>query len=246
MMLSSSHYLLFSEASQNSCSTQTWRFVLQKLGSQKRLSASDTEPETSGGERLELLAVVRGLEALDRPSRVTLVTKSRYVSRGIKHSLEEWRAGDWRWERFGRFVPVRDHDLWRRVDRALRYHQVDCQAWRFETSVDEGHAKEVIAPKQQDQDFLGCRTEQADQASCRTAQVASVENRAHATGAGETRRRTSRPRRRARSKTFVERTRLAPDWSGHRMRSAFSWIAIWSGVLGTFLRNSQRALGTTH
>ena len=90
------------------------------------------EETTACGERLELLAVVRGLEALDGPAQVTLVTKSRYVSRGIRCGLTEWRANDWQWERFGRIVPVKDHDLWQRVDRALLFHKVDCQAWQFE------------------------------------------------------------------------------------------------------------------
>ncbi|MEM8944199.1 MAG: RNase H family protein [Planctomycetota bacterium] len=106
--------------------------MLQNVESQRRFSAADSEP-CDCGERLELLAVVRGLEALDGPSRVTLVTKSRYVSRGIKKGLAEWRANDWKWERFGRIVPVRDTDLWRRVDRALQFHQVSCQAWQFES-----------------------------------------------------------------------------------------------------------------
>jgi ribonuclease HI len=137
------HYLLLSEASQNSCSAQTWRFVLQHVESQRRLSVTDTEPLETGSERLELLAVVRGLEALDEPARVTLVTKSRYVSRGIKHCLSEWRANDWRWERFGRLVHVRDHDLWRRVDRALRFHEVDCQAWQFDCETGVRQAPET-------------------------------------------------------------------------------------------------------
>src|SRR5690606_23293920 len=89
------------------------------------------------GERLELLAVVRGLEALDGPARVTLVTKSRYVSRGLRFGMTEWRANDWQWERFGRVVPVKDHDLWQRIDRALLFHQVECQAWQFEEGVAE-------------------------------------------------------------------------------------------------------------
>lgn len=99
------------------------------------------EETTACGERLELLAVVRGLEALDGPARVTLVTKSRYVSRGIRSGLSEWRANDWQWERFGRIVPVKDHDLWQRVDRALLFHAVDCQAWQFE----EAQSEEVTA-----------------------------------------------------------------------------------------------------
>jgi len=131
MTSKSPHYLLFSEASGNKQSSPCWRFVLQNVDTQRRFSATDTEP-ASCGERLELLAVVRGLEALDGPARVTLVTKSRYVSRGIKSGLAEWRRSGWCWERFGRMVPVRDHDLWQRVDRALSFHEVNCQAWQFD------------------------------------------------------------------------------------------------------------------
>jgi len=108
---------------------------LQNVETERRFSAADTEPADCG-ERLELLAVVRGLEALDGPARVTLVTKSRYVSRGIKSGLAEWRRNDWNWERFGRMVPVRDCDLWQRVDRALGFHKVDCQAWQFDSPVE--------------------------------------------------------------------------------------------------------------
>ncbi len=129
-MIANPHYLLFSEASCTS-SGQTWRFVLQNVETSRRMVVADEENVTCG-ERLELLAVVRGLEALDGPARVTLVTKSRYVSRGIRSGLTEWRANDWQWERFGRIVPVKDHDLWQRVDRALLFHKVNCQAWQFE------------------------------------------------------------------------------------------------------------------
>jgi len=136
------HFLLFSEASQDQCATPSWRFVLQDVESHRRFSATDNEPSETGQERLELLAVVRGLEALDRSARVTLVTKSRYVSRGIKRGLAEWRSNDWRWERFGRVVPVRDDDLWRRVDRALRFHEVDCQAWHFGEPAEESRLED--------------------------------------------------------------------------------------------------------
>lgn len=135
MTSNSPHYLLFAEASSARCSLPTWRFVLQNVESQRRFAASDSEP-CDCGERLELLAVVRGLEALDGPARVTLVTKSRYVNRGIKQGLSEWRANHWQWERFGRIVPVRDSDLWQRVDRALQFHELTCQHWHFEEAVD--------------------------------------------------------------------------------------------------------------
>jgi len=141
MTANSPHYLLFSEASRDEPSAPCWRFVLQNVETERRFSAADTEPADCG-ERLELLAVVRGLEALDGPARVTLVTKSRYVSRGIKSGLAEWRRNDWSWERFGRMVPVRDRDLWQRVDRALGFHKVDCQAWQFDSPVEVQESQE--------------------------------------------------------------------------------------------------------
>jgi ribonuclease HI len=122
------HFVLFSEASREEGAADRWRFVLQHVGGGACLSAADAEPGARGG-RLELLAVVRGLEALDGPSRVTLLTKSRYVSRGISRSIGPWRERRWRWERFGQLVPIRDHDLWQRVDRAMRIHHVDCCEW---------------------------------------------------------------------------------------------------------------------
>jgi ribonuclease HI len=124
------HYLLFSESCRKSSQGQ-WRFVLQSIDGTQQFEAADAEPEARG-ERLELLAVVRGLEALAQPSRVTLVTPSRYVNRGLAYGLADWRANDWRWEHFGEMVPVKNRDLWQRVDRALVFHQLDCRTWRFD------------------------------------------------------------------------------------------------------------------
>jgi ribonuclease HI len=141
------HYLLFSEATIDLPHGGTWRFVLEQVGSAEALSASDFEMAECP-ERLELLAVVRGLEALDQAAKVTLVTKSRYVSRGLKRGLSDWRANGWQWERFGRVVPVRDHDLWRRVDRALQFHQVECRLWQFDVEPTmEVPAAELATPR---------------------------------------------------------------------------------------------------
>jgi ribonuclease HI len=122
------HFLLFAEASAEGGSRPQWKFVLQSVGGDDRLTATDAEA-ASRPSRLELLAVVRGLEALDQPSRVTLLTRSRYVSRGLRRELTHWRDRRWRWERFGQLVPIRDHDLWQRVDRALEFHKVECCNW---------------------------------------------------------------------------------------------------------------------
>ena len=108
-----------------------WRFVLQAVDDDHSLAASDREPQAHA-ERLELLAVVRGLEALEQPSCVTLVTQSRYIRSGLKYGLEEWRENGWRWERFGRLVPVKNCDLWQRIDRALKFHQIECRMLRLD------------------------------------------------------------------------------------------------------------------
>ncbi|HEX3727337.1 MAG TPA: RNase H family protein [Pirellulales bacterium] len=130
MKLPAPHYLLFSESCRKSAQGQ-WRFVLQTIDGRDELEAADAEPGAQG-ERLELLAVVRGLEALEQPSRVTLVTPSKYVQRGLAYGLTEWRASDWQWEHYGEMVPVKNRDLWQRVDRALTYHDVECRTWRFD------------------------------------------------------------------------------------------------------------------
>jgi ribonuclease HI len=146
MSASAPHYLLFSESrldrrpsGDRSPETQEvgqWRFVLESVDGATRLEADDKEPEFDEN-RLELLAVVRGLEALNEPSRVTLVTRSRYVTRGFRYRLDQWRENNWCWERFGEMTPVRNRDLWRRIDRAMQYHRVECRVWRF----DAPHAK---------------------------------------------------------------------------------------------------------
>ena len=131
------HFLLVSEAvcrqARDAGPADHWQFVLQSVDDDRNLAAADCEPQASG-ERLELMAVVRGLEALEQPSHVTLFTQSRYIRAGLAHGLDEWRENAWRWERFGRLVPVKNHDLWQRVDRALKFHQVECRSVRFDAA----------------------------------------------------------------------------------------------------------------
>jgi ribonuclease HI len=136
------HYLLYSEAGRCAGTPPQWRFVLQPIGRDQFLIAADSEPDTHGN-RLELLAVVRGLEALEQPSHVTLITRSRYVSRGIRHGLGQWRERHWRWERFGQLVPIRDLDLWQRVDRALQFHEVECCPSPFDEDEAAAEGKEL-------------------------------------------------------------------------------------------------------
>lgn len=142
MELPQPHYFLFcntqSNASRDAGQSHRpafgrWHFVLEQLDGAERLEAADSERAVND-ERLALLSVVRGLEALEQPSKVTLVTTSRYVSRGLRYGLETWREADYQWERFGERKPIRNADLWRRVDGALQFHGVTCRLLESERS----------------------------------------------------------------------------------------------------------------
>jgi ribonuclease HI len=106
-----------------------WRLVLAWPEGDRQEVIADREPRVRG-ERLELLAAVRALEALDEPSHVTLFTSSRYVAQGICYGLEEWRDNAWCWERYGELTPINHRDLWQRIDRALQFHTVECRTSR--------------------------------------------------------------------------------------------------------------------
>jgi ribonuclease HI len=127
------HYLLFSQTGRTE-EPGKWRFVLRAAGTIEQFEACDEEPGVSG-ERLELLTVVRALESLDRPSRVTLMTPDPYIRQGLRFGLPEWRNNGWRWEFFGRMVPVKHCDLWQRMDRAMEFHQIELAKWR----IDQAH-----------------------------------------------------------------------------------------------------------
>ena len=133
MSSSSPQYVLFADAISGGDEEKTggrWHFVLESVDGACVIEADEQEPDRKArGERLELLSVVRGLEAVDQPAQVTLITPSRYVRRGLRYGLEEWRRNQWCWEHFGRLVPIKNRDLWQRVDRALCYHEVRCRNW---------------------------------------------------------------------------------------------------------------------
>ncbi len=130
MMVSTPQYLLFSDSDRASDSGQ-WRFVLRTVDGSGQFEAADVEPDVRG-ERLDLLTVVRALESLDQPSEVTIVACSPCIRQGMQYGLSEWRRNGWRWEFFGQMVPVKNSDLWRRMDRALRFHRVECRHRRLD------------------------------------------------------------------------------------------------------------------
>lgn len=130
------HYLLLIETQshlEDSAKCGSWRFLLRQIDGTEVLEVSDLEPSLTG-ERLQLFAAIRGLEAIGQPSRVTLVTSSQYVMRGIRRDLNVWREMNWTWERFGELHPIKNQDLWRRLDHAIQFHHVQCRSWQMSVS----------------------------------------------------------------------------------------------------------------
>jgi ribonuclease HI len=145
------HYLLFSQIDRAS-GTGHWRFTLRTDDGAVHADTTDTEPGLRG-ERLDLLTVIRALESLDQPSRVTLTNCSDYVWKGVHYGLPEWRSNGWRWEFFGQMVPVKNLDLWQRMDRALAVHRLDCRRRRF----DSAHPPHLSHPMRREAESWGIR-----------------------------------------------------------------------------------------
>ncbi|MEL6960746.1 MAG: ribonuclease HI [Pseudomonadota bacterium] len=85
------------------------------------------ERELKGGEadttnnRMELLAAINALESLSRASEITVVTDSNYVKGGITEWIHGWKRRDWK---TASKKPVKNEDLWRRLDEATSRHRV--------------------------------------------------------------------------------------------------------------------------
>ena len=96
-----------------------WGAILNFDGHEKCLSGA--EPDTTNN-RMELLAAIHALEALKRRCRVRLVTDSQYVRNGITQWMAGWKRNNWR---TASRSPVKNADLWRRLDAADSRHDVD-------------------------------------------------------------------------------------------------------------------------
>ncbi|HKS43808.1 MAG TPA: ribonuclease HI [Amycolatopsis sp.] len=96
-----------------------WGAVLRYGRHEKELYGSEA-PRTTNN-RMELMAPIRALESLTRPSSVDLHTDSSYVRNGITMWLRRWKANGWQTQ--GR-TPVKNADLWQRLDAAAARHEV--------------------------------------------------------------------------------------------------------------------------
>jgi ribonuclease HI len=104
------------------------------------LRARGQEREICGGalsttnNRMELMAAIEGLQALTRPCSVAVYTDSEYLRKGIGEWLPKWKASGWR---TAARKPVKNEDLWRRLEEAAARHEVQ---WHW-VKGHSGHAE---------------------------------------------------------------------------------------------------------
>jgi len=112
------------------------------------LRYGDAEKELFGGEhdttnnRMELMAVIKGLEALSRASSVTVTTDSKYVKNGITEWIHNWKRNGWK---TAAKKPVKNEDLWRELDDMVAKHQVTWQWVKGHAGHEENERADELA-----------------------------------------------------------------------------------------------------
>jgi len=94
-----------------------WGVVLRWNDHEKTLYGGEQQTTNN---RMELLAAIKGLEALKRPCCVVIGTDSRYVQQGISEWLPNWKRRNWQ---TADKKPVKNKDLWQRLETAVNRHQ---------------------------------------------------------------------------------------------------------------------------
>lgn len=114
------------------------------------LRYGDTEKELYGGEsettnnRMELMAAIQALENLKRDCKVSLTTDSQYVRKGITEWMANWKKRGWK---TASKQPVKNKDLWQRLDKAATQHQVEWHWVRGHTGHPENERADELANK---------------------------------------------------------------------------------------------------
>ena len=99
-----------------------WGVLLCYNGHEKELSGGEHDTTNN---RMELMAAIQGLESLNKACDVILYTDSKYVMQGITEWISNWKAKGWK---TAARKPVKNVDLWQRLDKARNNHKVD---WRW-------------------------------------------------------------------------------------------------------------------
>lgn len=112
-----------------------WGVLLRYGKEEKRLWGGEAQTTNN---RMELLAAIKGLEALSRKCKVRLTTDSQYVRNGITEWIANWKRKNWR---TANRQPVKNVDLWQRLDDLVGRHDIE---WHW-VKGHSGHVENEIA-----------------------------------------------------------------------------------------------------
>jgi ribonuclease HI len=115
-----------------------WAAVLIYKGSIKELSGGALDTTNN---RMEMTAAIRALEALKRPCTVCIHTDSQYLQRGITEWLPSWKRRHW----MRRGGPVKNEDLWRKLDELTGNHEIQWKWVRGHAGVAYNERCDVLA-----------------------------------------------------------------------------------------------------
>lgn len=116
-----------------------WAAILRYGATEKELSGGEAETTNN---RMEMMGVIAGLEALKRPVTVEVVTDSRYIVDGMSKWLKGWMAKGWK---TASGDPVKNQDLWQRLLAAAAPHQVSYHWIRGHTGHPENERCDALA-----------------------------------------------------------------------------------------------------
>lgn len=126
-----------------------WAALLRYQGKEKTLAGSETHTTNN---RMELMAAIQALESLKRPCRIRLSTDSKYVQQGISEWLAGWKDRGWK---TAAKKPVKNVDLWQRLDAATLQHAIDWRWVRGHSGHPENEAVDRLAVKAIDDMLAG-------------------------------------------------------------------------------------------
>lgn len=118
-----------------------WGFILRDDASAKEMEGSGGAGKTTNN-RMELRAVIHGLEALKSPCKVRIVSDSQYVLKGLSEWLPGWKRKGWK---TASKAPVKNADLWKMLDALAQTHKLDFHWVRGHQGHPENERCDVLA-----------------------------------------------------------------------------------------------------
>ncbi len=126
-----------------------WGTLLKYNNTEKELYGAE---ENTTNNRMELMGAIMGLEALTKDHcHVVLTTDSQYVMKGITEWLDSWKSRGWK---TAAKKPVKNQDLWQRLDKASKQHQIEWQWVKGHSGHDENERVDLLANKAIDEMYV--------------------------------------------------------------------------------------------